>query len=219
VEQYVRALTHEIKSPISALRGAAEILETKDLPEAERARFLENIQVETHRVQDLVDRMLELSELEVRRALPERATVALAPMLRTILESLETPCAQKALRVELDAADTVTVQADAFLLHLALSNLIKNAVEFSPRGGCLRVRCESTDEQVSVVVEDEGPGIPDYAKDRVFERFYSLARPDTGRKSTGLGLNFVSEIAALHGGQIQLDNRETGGLRARLVIR
>lgn len=218
VEQYVRALTHELKSPISALRGAAEILETPDLPAAERARFLSNIQSETRRVQDLVDRMLELSELEVRRALPERAPVALAPMLRTILESLGALVSQKALRTELDTSDELLVQGDAFLLHLALSNLVKNAVEFSPHGGCIRVRCERADAELRVVVEDEGPGIPAYAKDRVFERFYSLERPDTGRKSTGLGLNFVKEIAALHRGRVAIDNRPEGGLRACFAI-
>jgi two-component system sensor histidine kinase CreC len=218
VEQYVRALTHEIKSPISALRGAAEILETPNLPEAERARFLANIQAETRRVQDLVDRMLELSELEVRRALPERGPVALAPMLRTILESQEAVRAQKALRTELHASDELVVQGDSFLLHLALSNLVKNAVEFSPHGGRIQLRCEQRDGDVRVLVDDEGPGIPDFAKDRVFERFYSLERPDTGRKSTGLGLNFVKEIADLHGGSVSIENRAEGGLRAVFTI-
>jgi two-component system sensor histidine kinase CreC len=217
VEQYVRALTHEIKSPISALRGAAEILETPDLPEAERARFLGNIQAETRRVQDLVDRMLELSELEVRRALPERGPVALAPMLRTILESHEAVRAQKALRTELDALDEPVVQGDSFLLHLALSNLVKNAIEFSPHGGCVQLRFERVDGEVRVLVDDEGPGIPEYAKDRVFELFYSLERPDTGRKSTGLGLNFVQEVAQLHGGAFRIAN-VAGGVRAELVL-
>jgi two-component system sensor histidine kinase CreC len=218
VEQYVRALTHEIKSPISAIRGAAEILESPALDDAARKRFLENLQTETRRIQDLVDRMLELSELEVRRALPQRTEVALAPILRTILESQQALVSQKALRTEIEVTDDLCVQGDAFLLHLALSNLVKNAVEFSPEGGRLWVRCERDGDCVRVVVEDEGPGIPDYAKERVFERFYSLARPDTGRKSTGLGLNFVKEIAALHHGSVQIENRPEGGLRASFVI-
>jgi two-component system sensor histidine kinase CreC len=218
IEQYVRALTHEIKSPISAIRGAAEILETPALEPAQRARFLGNIQHESLRIQDLVDRMLELSELEVRRALPERASVALGPVVRTILEALQPMLAQKQLRITLELEADVGVRGDAFLLHMALSNLIKNAVEFSPHGGCVRVRCRREAELVSVEIEDEGPGIPDFAKQRVFERFYSLARPDTGKKSTGLGLNFVKEIAALHHGEVHVENREEHGLRARLTL-
>jgi two-component system sensor histidine kinase CreC len=218
IEQYVRALTHEIKSPISAIRGAAEILETPALEPAQRARFLGNIQHESLRIQDLVDRMLELSELEVRRALPERTDVALGAVVRTILEALQPMLAQKQLRVSLELEAEVAVRGDPFLLHMALSNVIKNAVEFSPSGGCVRVRCRRQGDVVGVEIEDEGPGIPEFAKERIFERFYSLARPDTGKKSTGLGLNFVKEIAALHHGEVQVENREGRGLRARLTL-
>jgi two-component system sensor histidine kinase CreC len=218
IEQYVRALTHEIKSPISAIRGAAEILERPSLAPEQRARFLKNVQDETHRIQDLVDRMLELSELEVRRALPKLQSVAIAPVLRTILEAQEPMLSSRGIRTELDLPEDVHAQGDAFLLHLALSNLLKNAIEFSPAGGLIRVRCERGDGVVRIVIDDEGPGIPDYAKERIFERFYSLERPDTGRKSTGLGLNFVKEIAALHRGSIALENKPDGGLRATFEI-
>jgi two-component system sensor histidine kinase CreC len=218
VEQYVRALTHEIKSPISAIRGAAEILETSALDQNQRARFLGNIQNETHRIQDLVDRMLELSELEVRRALPALRQVALAPIVRTILEAQQPMFSQKALRTELELADDLMVRGDAFLLHLALSNLIKNALEFSPRGGCISVRGECVAHEVRVSIADEGPGIPDFAMQRIFERFYSLERPDTGRRSTGLGLNFVTEIAALHRGSVRVENRAERGLLASMTM-
>jgi two-component system sensor histidine kinase CreC len=218
VEQYVRALTHEIKSPISAIRGAAEILETPTLDDAQRAHFLGTVRDETRRIEDLVDRMLELSELEHRRALPERTKVALAPILRTLLEAQHALLASKSLRVDLAIDGDPHVHGDGFLLHLALSNLLKNAIEFSPQGGCVGVRCEREGALLRVSVQDEGPGIPEYAQERIFERFYSLARPDTGRKSTGLGLNFVREIAALHHGEVRVHNRSEGGLRASIAI-
>ena len=69
-----------------------------------------------------------------------------------------------------------------------------------------------------LIVEDEGPGIPDFARQRVFEKFFSLRRPHTGEKSTGLGLNFVKEIAELHGGSIRLENRQSKGARAILTL-
>jgi two-component system sensor histidine kinase CreC len=218
VEQYVRALTHEIKSPISAIRGAAEILENHALEDAQRERFMRNLRTETQRIQDLVDRMLELSELELRRALPASAEVALTPILRSVLEAQAPQLAHKQLETQLALDEATHVQGDAFLLHLALSNLISNAIEWSPQGAALRVSCRKDSNHVEVSIEDQGPGIPDFARERVFERFYSLTRPDTGRKSTGLGLNLVREIATLHHGEITLDNREQGGLLARLTL-
>jgi len=220
VEQYVQTLTHEIKSPISAIRGAAEILETPNLPDDKRVKFLANIQNETRRIQDLVDRMLKLTALEAQSALEVRAPTPLAPLLRTIVEGVEAQRLKRGLRVTL-AVDDVVVTGDAFLLHLALSNLVQNAIEFSPAGGALAIRAkvvEAPDPHVEVSVEDEGPGLPDFAEARVFEKFFSLQRPDTGKKSTGLGLNFVQEVAVLHGGTITLANRPERGLLARLRL-
>ncbi len=218
IEQYVRALTHELKSPISAIRGAAEILQSPTLEDGRRARLLENMEQETQRIQDLADRMLELSELEARRALPERSKVALAPLVRTIAESHEPAKLGRAVEITLDVPSDAAALGDAFLIHLALSNLVKNAVDFSPEAGRVRVSATTAQGRVRVVVEDEGPGIPQFAKDRVFERFYSLARPYSGRKSTGLGLNLVKEIATLHGGGVLLEDRAPGGLQASLVL-
>lgn len=218
IENYVRALTHELKSPISAIRGAAEILQTPTLDEGRRAQFLENVKLETLRIQDLADRMLELSELETRRALPERSKVPLAPLVRTIAEGHEPARLQRQVAIALEVPIDTVALGDAFLIHLALSNLVKNAVEFSPEAGRVRVSAATAQGCVRILVEDEGPGIPDFARARIFERFYSLARPHTGRKSTGLGLNLVKEIATLHGGSVQLTDRAQGGLRACLVL-
>jgi two-component system sensor histidine kinase CreC len=162
--------------------------------------------------------MLELSELEARRALPERSKVLLAPLARTIAESHEAVKAQRSVAIDLEIPADAAALGDAFLIHLALSNLVQNAVEFSPDAGCVRVSVTTDEGRVRIVVEDEGPGIPEFARARVFERFYSLARPLTGRKSTGLGLNLVREIATLHGGSVELEGRTPVGLQACLLL-
>jgi two-component system sensor histidine kinase CreC len=218
VEQYVQTLTHEIKSPISAIRGAAEILEHSAITPAERAHFLSNIQNETRRIQELIDRMLKLTELEARRVLGTRSPVALAPVTRTIMESAAPAIENKQLRADVQIADDVIVQGDPLLLHLAVSNLIQNAIDFSPKQGRIGVTCSRIDGGMELHVDDEGPGIPDFAQSRIFEKFFSLERPDTGKKSTGLGLNFAKEVAALHGGTIEIRNLPGRGLRARLVL-
>ena len=91
-------------------------------------------------------------------------------------------------------ADAV-VEGDAFLLRRAVGNLIDNAVDFSPEGSEVRVSLQLLPGSAAIRVEDRGPGIPGYAQNHIFEKFYSLPRPRTGRKSTGLGLSFVQQIA------------------------
>ena len=218
VEQYVEALTHEIKSPISAIRGAAEIMEDSSITTEQRIRFLSNIQSETHRIQGLVDRMLKLTELEGRRELGSRVPVALAAIVRTILDGAAPALAKKGLRVDSDVAETITVAGDPLLLDLAVSNLVQNAIDFSPRNGRIAVTCKRDGARIELCIDDEGPGIPEFARSRVFEKFFSLERPETGKKSTGLGLNFAKEVAALHSGSVDINNLAERGLRARLVL-
>jgi two-component system sensor histidine kinase CreC len=218
VEQYVEALTHEIKSPISAIRGAAEILENPSISSEQRVRFLSNIQSETQRIQELVDRMLKLTELEARRTLASRNPVALGTVVRTIVDELEPALLKRHLVVDVNVPEDLAVPGDPLLLHLAVSNLVQNAIDFSPRDGRISVFSKVRGDRIELCVDDEGPGIPEFARPRVFEKFFSLERPDTGKKSTGLGLNFVNEVAALHGGTAEIDNLPQRGLRARLTL-
>jgi len=104
------------------------------------------------------------------------------------------------------------------LLREALVNLLQNAVEFAPAGSEVTVAAAAAGGRVTVVVEDRGPGVPEFALARVFERFYSLPRPGTQRKSTGLGLALVREVARLHGGDAALENRPGGGVRASFWV-
>jgi two-component system, OmpR family, sensor histidine kinase CreC len=110
------------------------------------------------------------------------------------------------------------ISGDKFLLHEALANLVQNAVDFSGKNEEIRITGRLEGRSVKIIIEDHGPGIPDYAIDKVFDKFYSLQRPETGKKSTGLGLNFVRQVASLHSGDILLENRESRGTRAILSL-
>lgn len=217
VEQYVQTLTHEIKSPLSAIRGSAELLEEEMSPEV-RARFLANIRSETNRIQDLVDRMLKLTELESKRMLERVESISFGTLIRTVLEEKSLLLSQKGLKAEVANRDDLTVKGDSFLLHQAVSNLIQNAIDFSPAGARIDITVRTDGKILDFILDDEGPGVPEYAKAKVFDKFFSLQRPDTGKKSTGLGLNLVKEVAHLHGGDIVLENRAERGMRAVLRI-
>jgi two-component system sensor histidine kinase CreC len=216
-EEYVQTLTHELKSPLSAIRGAAELLQ-EGMPPQQQARFLANIRTEAERIARIVDRMLELARLENRREKPEMEPVELDAMVRTVAESHEPLLAAKDLKMEIAAPDRLTLSGNAFLLHQALENLVQNAIDFSPRGGMVRVEVTPEGDRIKIAITDQGPGIPDYALGRIFDRFYSLGRPDTGKKSTGLGLNLVREVAKSHGGTVRVVNRAEGGALAELTL-
>jgi two-component system sensor histidine kinase CreC len=210
VADYVQTLTHEVKSPLSAIRGAAELLQEPNMPQQDRARFAANISRETQRIQELVDRMMELTALESRKALEHTEPVPLTPLLQEIVDSAQTAARARGIQIVFDTESVATVEGDAFLLRRALSNLLDNAIDFSPDGGQVQINLHVDPRIVQVKVRDYGPGIPDYAEDKVFEKFYSLARPYSQKKSTGLGLAFVKEIAELHHGRITLENAADG---------
>ena len=118
----------------------------------------------------------------------------------------------------LPGEDDAVVEGDAFLLQRALANLVDNALDFSPPGGRVTIDVKAHARSCDLVVRDRGPGIPDFAEGKVFEKFYSLARPHSRKKSTGLGLSFVKEIAELHQGRVTLANAADGGAVAKLSL-
>lgn len=217
VENYVQTLTHELKSPVAAIRGAAELL-AEAPPEAQRAKFLANIGLETHRLQDLIDRLLELSSLEKKKSLDEKREISLSSVVEGAIDHLLPAAQRKGLTIERSIAPDIQICGDAFLLEVAVMNLLQNALDFSPDHGCIRVGLEQAGDVVRCVIRDEGPGVPEFAQQRVFERFYSLPRPASGHKSSGLGLCFVREIAQLHGGTVSLKNDLDRGAIAELVL-
>jgi two-component system, OmpR family, sensor histidine kinase CreC len=206
VERYVHTLTHELKSPLAAIRGASELLQ-EPMAETDRQRFARNIERQTERLQQLIDKLLRLADVEQMRELHDVESVDLAALTRDLLKASEPRLQLKSIRVvdALGAAST-EVRGNRFLISQALQNLIDNAVDFSPEGGALTLALSRGTKDVQWSVRDEGPGIPDYARDRIFERFYSLPRGEGLEKSSGLGLCFVNEVSALHGGSLQVDN-------------
>lgn len=217
VDQYVQTLAHELKSPLAAIRGAAELLR-EPMPEEARARFAGNIEDQVGRAQDLIDRMLELSSLERRGALERVERVAVAALAAAVRDELAALAQRKQVALRFELQPGLAASGDAFLLQRALANLVRNAIDFAPAGSAIDLAAFETRDQVELRVRDRGPGLPDYARERVFEKFFSLPRPDTGRKGTGLGLAFVKEVAQLHGGTVRLANHAEGGTLATLTL-
>jgi len=217
VEKYVQQLTHEIKSPLSAIRGAAELLH-ENMEASQRDRFLNNILHETNRIQDMIDSMLALSVIEGQKNLKKIESVDMAALVNTIIEANESCLSQKQIRIDVSGLADVKLKGDPLLLYQAVFNLVSNAIDFSPANSRIEICGERDHGKFKLCIKDAGEGIPEFAINKVFDKFFSLQRPGTGRKSTGLGLNFVKEVAVLHNGKIKLENLPEKGLCATLTI-
>ena len=206
-----------MKSPLTALIGAAELLD-ENMPPQERAAFTASIREQSAHLKDMMDKLLALATLEHRSGLEEAVNVNLGELADKVIADHAIRMKQRNLTCQAQLAPHAHTLGEPFLLRQALANLLDNAIDFSPDGGTIVITLETAAGLNTLTVHDQGPGIPGYALPRVFERFYSLARPGTQRKSTGLGLPFVKEVAALHGGNAALENSPQGGAQARLIL-
>ena len=216
VERYVHTLTHELKSPLAAIRGASELLQGP-MSDEQRQRFAGNIENESARMQQLIERLLGLAQVEQRQGLEEQQQVALAAMIDELLLARSVRIESAALQVRQRVPALARLHCEPFLMRQAIGNLLENALDFTPPGGLLVFELEHEAQRVALSLYNQGEAIPDYALGRLSERFYSLPRPGSGRKSTGLGLNFVEEVVQLHGGSLEIANVEDG-VRVRLWL-
>jgi len=208
IEDYVRALTHELKSPLTGIKGAGEILRDH-VTDKDSVKFLDIIGTEVDRLHALVDRMLQLSRLENVRTIT-RTKIRASEFFQALADSFQTQLTTGGLRLDLEVPEGLVLEGDLFLLQQAVGNLVSNAIDFSPHGTTILVRAVFSGDAATVTVRDYGCGMPDFALEKAFNKFFSLARPGTGKKSTGLGLPFVAEVLALHGGTVCLANADPG---------
>ena len=210
IERYVSALSHELKSPIAAIRGAAELL-TEDLPPADRIHFTTNILRDSKRCELLCDQLVHLAALERLGQLPNPQTCDLAAICRQEL-TLHEPASFSS-----NIDEPLPCRGNPELLQLALANIISNAKHFSPQEGRIQVSGHENDDQIGITISDNGPGIPEWALAKVKDRFFSLPRPN-GQKSSGLGLSLVAEICDLHNGQFNIRSQAGKGTSVTLIL-
>lgn len=216
VERYVQDLTHEMKSPLAAISASAELL-SAPMAEADRRQFAASIGEQAQRLNQMVERLLALAALEQHAGLEQAGPVDLAALAAAVAAAAAATARQRGLAIECALPAQAWVRGDGLLLRQALGNLVDNALDFAAAGP-LRLSLQRDDGGWMLCVDDDGPGVPEFARGRVFERFFSLPRPHSGQRSSGLGLNLVAEAARLHGGRAGLDNRRQGGARAWLWL-
>jgi two-component system, OmpR family, phosphate regulon sensor histidine kinase PhoR len=207
---FVANVSHELKTPITTIRGFVETLQEGALREPQNAeRFLEIIAQQAERLEAIVDDLLVLSRIEQEEP---RQGIALeegpvCEVLRAAIGDCRAKAEERGIEIDLSCEEGLTARQNATLLEQAMVNLLDNAIKYSEPGGRVAVRAESTPEEVVIRVQDEGPGIGPQHLPRIFERFYRVDKA-RGRKQggTGLGLAIVKHIAQAHGGHVTVES-------------
>ncbi|RYZ47597.1 MAG: two-component system sensor histidine kinase CreC, partial [Proteobacteria bacterium] len=172
VEEYIMTLTHEMKSPLTAIQASSELLQ-EEMPQPQRQKFLRSIFDQSKRLHTLIEKMLWQATLEYRQSLQDPEPVDLVKVISRIAEASAATLEVKRLDLQIKSPDSAHVLGDRFLLEQAISNILENAIEFSPEGAAVRILLERLGDRWCLTLRDLGPGIPDYAKDKIFERYYS----------------------------------------------
>ncbi|MBG98748.1 MAG: hypothetical protein CMN58_00205 [Solibacterales bacterium] len=212
--EFVANASHELKTPITAIRGLVEtLIDDSTLTASTRERFLGKIKDQSMRLSSIVVDLLALSRLESRGSNKEETSFDLRDVVQAIANNFVPLGEEKGIVVNTELnSQSIEITADKNAIGQAVSNLLDNALKYTPRGGRITARLSVQDGEVVVEVEDTGIGVEPQDRDRIFERFY---RVDKARSrelgGTGLGLAIVKHIAFVHGGRVAVDSTPGAG--------
>jgi two-component system sensor histidine kinase KdpD len=204
----LRAVSHDLRSPLTAILTTQEALRARGLTEEEHEELVADIGTEATRLSRLIDNLLDLSRLEAQAAAPRREWCSVEEVIRAAVDDLDVPPETFQLSF---ASDLPPVRADAAQLERAFANLLENAGRHS--GGCpVSVRARDAGDRVLVRVADRGPGLPPAHHERIFEPFYRVGTADTtGHRGSGLGLAIVRGFLEVNGGTVRVESRPGHG--------
>jgi signal transduction histidine kinase len=215
--QLVADVSHELTTPLAAIRGYVETLAMPDLSldDSTRSRYLQIVMEETDRLGHIVGDLLDVARLEGGGGSLSRETVSVGRLFERLRDRHAQVLQDKDIALDLRAhPETLTVRADPKRIEQVLQNLVSNAARHTPDGGRISVSAEETPTDVVISVQDTGPGIPPEHLDRVFDRFYKVDVSRTGTtvpSGSGLGLSIVRAIVERHGGRVTASNGPNGG--------
>lgn len=214
--QFVANVSHEFRTPLSVINGYLETLEESDLSEEMIRKSVSAMRRHGDRLNRLIEDLLTISRMEEKGVRLEKEPVDPAPLLRAVIQQMETEISQRGVQLRLELPPALpAVELDAYQIEQAFSNLLVNAIRHGTVrgvGGHVRITAVVEGSEFRVRFEDKGPGIPLQDQEHLFERFYRVGG-DRARLSggTGLGLSIVKNIVAAHGGRVTVESRPGEG--------
>lgn len=220
-EAFAADVTHELKNPLASLRSAVDSLDRVDDP-ALKAQLVEVIRSDVARLDRLIVDIAETSRLDAELSRARFEPVDLGALIESLLDLWRPRAEERGARIAFarPRARTAVVLGDESRLARAIDNIVDNAISFSPAGGLVEIGATRIDGEVVLAVEDEGPGVPEEARESIFRRFHSVrpSREDFGRHS-GLGLAIARSTVEGHDGRVDVEERYDGRSGARFVLR
>lgn len=220
VRDFTADASHQLRSPLGGIKLHLELLERQAAGQDDLLATLGEAQSGVTRLQRMLQQLIVLARVDAKSEVDVDQRVDLGRLAADVLAEHAPRALNRNVDIVLDAPDTpVNVAGNPLLLGEVIANLVDNAIAHSDEGGCVTVRVMPDATTGTIAVEDEGPGIPEEERSRVFQRFYQIARGDA-KPGSGLGLAIARRIADLHGGLISLGDTASGrGLSARLSLR
>jgi len=201
---FVNNISHEFKTPISSIRGFARRLKKYSLTDEQKNEYLDIIISESERLTRLSDNILLLSRLESTEKIIDKTEYSLDEQIRRTVLLLEPQLQKKQIEVDIDLEEIYICADDEILNHLWI-NLLNNAIKFSPDGGTITIKLGVSGDSAVAVISDNGPGMSDEVKKRIFDKFYQ-GDQSRSTEGNGLGLPLVKRILELENGKIEVES-------------
>jgi signal transduction histidine kinase len=212
-EEFVSNVSHELKTPLSSMKVLSDsILLLENVPSQTYTEFLKDISSEVDRMTHIINDLLTLVKLDRRETMLDKTSVDLNNVIADVIKRINPIAQKKDIRIVFEELKKVTINVDDMKLSLALTNVIENAVKYTPESGVVKVTLDSDTSYVYVSVTDTGVGISEGDQQHIFERFYRVDKTrDRETGGTGLGLAITFATILLHNGQIRVVSRENEG--------
>lgn len=216
-QNFMMAVTHELKSPIAAAKLNLETIRRHKLDEEKQLRLVDNTIRETNRLDQLCNNILLASQMEAQRYQLFREDVNFSALLESGVKEMQARILSHTIQAHI--LPGVWMNGDKFMLQILLSNLVENAVKYAPKHTVIDVRLQEAGNHLKLKVTDEGPGIPVDERERIFLKFYRIGNENTRKaKGSGLGLFLCSKIVQQHGGTITVKDNIPNGASFEITL-
>ncbi len=219
LRRFTADVSHELRTPLTAIRSVGEVGLGEARTVEDHQEVIGSMLEEADRLSHLVETLLTLSRWESGRVAVQREPVDLAGITRLVASQLSVLADERDVTLTIVPSPPLEVLGDALMLRQAISNVIDNAIKFTPSGRRITIHFASTPDEHRVIIDDEGPGIPANRRPLVVERFYRLDRDrEQGTEGAGLGLSIVQWAVTAQGGRLELGDAPGGGTRVTMTL-